>query len=114
MKNLIFLYLTFYFITFASFAEDKKIQVQIVDPYINSKSFDSKYQVNRDNRAFTTLPDKKLRDEALNSSEATKNWDELQKDIFYMDLKNNTIANLGKKYPKIKKDELIRLKEKTK
>lgn len=107
MKTLITLMLAYSFTTLA------QVQIQVVDPEVDTSELQQRgYQVTREENEFSSLPDKDKRDQLLNELPAAKEWDELQKDIFYMDLKSKSIDQLEKKYPGISKARLKQLKVK--
>jgi hypothetical protein len=92
------------------YSQDRPIQIQIIDPNIDSSSLQKKYQVSKDKASFTSLPNKKIRDKFLGSFLAPVSWDETQKDIFYMDIKSKSLDELMEKYPELPKLELAKLK----
>jgi hypothetical protein len=106
MKALVFL--LFLINVRVSFAQ--KAKVLIVDPSLDSKEFKKKYQVERP-QIFNSLPDKKLRDQTLAGVKNISSWDEVKKDIFYMDLKKKDLKVLEERYPEIDKLDLKKLKE---
>ncbi len=107
MKTLLIVILCFSYATLA------QVQVQVVDPEVDTSELQQKgYQVTRGENEFSSLPDKTKRDSLLEGLAVAKDWDELQKDIFYMDLKSKTLDQLEKKYPDISKDRLKQLKVK--
>lgn len=107
MKQLIYLYLIFSFVTLS---EERGVKVQIIDQNIDSSSLEQRYQVSRKGVSPPTLPDKMERDQALASISAINSWDELKKDIFYVDMKHKSIDELMVKYPELSKKDIIHLK----
>lgn len=103
MKKIILL---LFIISFNTKAQDKTVQVYIVDKDIDEKILGDSYEVTRVPDNGNSLPAKELRDNLLQSVEKTKNWDELKKDIFYMDLKNKDLKYLINKYPEISAEQL--------
>lgn len=101
-----------FFTSFTIFAKEKGVHVIVVDPNIDASSIEKKYQVHRPKKHYSALPDRIAREELLKDVNATKGWDELKKDIFFMDLKNKSIDELVEKYKEIKREELESLKEK--
>lgn len=96
-----------------SFTAQAQVQIQVVDPEVNTKELEDKgYQVSREEKEFTSLPDRDKRDELLKGLHIANEWDELQKDIFYMDLKSKTLEQLANKYPEISRARLQQLKVK--
>lgn len=106
MKKLITTLVLFSFTTLA------QVQVQIVDENIDASSLQDRYQVQREIKKSQTLPARELRDEVLKDVKVIQKWDELKKDIFFMDLERKSLAELVKKYPEIKEAELKFLKDK--
>ena len=105
MKNLFL----FCLISFPSFAQ---VQIQVVDPELDASSLEEKYNVQYKEKVHNSLPDKDQRDELLEGVKAPLKWDELKKDIFYMDLKSKAIPELLKKYPDVNAQEMKHLKAK--
>lgn len=101
-----------FFTSLQALAQNQGVKVHIVDPDIDDSSLKDKYQVTRTAIKSNTIPDRDLREKFLKDVSSTQNWDELKKDIFYMDLKNKSIKQLVKKYPEFKKSELQDLKNK--
>lgn len=105
MKNFLFL---FSLISYSSFAQ---VHVHVVDPDMDVSPLENQgYHITRGEKTFSSLPDKEKRDLVLGDVPESKQWDELDKDIFFMDLKNKSIEQLEKKYPKMTKSKLQRLK----
>lgn len=109
MKKLIPL---LFLVSFTTLAQNQGVQVQIVDQDIDSSSLEKSYAVKRSPKKNNVLPDRELRDEVLKDIKASQKWDELQKDIFFMDLQRKSLPDLVKKYPQIKEAELKFLKDK--
>lgn len=100
-------------ISFISFHSYSQVEIQVVDPELDVKPLEGQgYKISRKAEVHNALPDKKLRDSLLSEVPEAKTWDELQKDIFYMDLKQKSLNDLEKKYPKISKKQLDELKDK--
>lgn len=107
MKKILYLFFAYSII---AQAQDKSVKVQVFDPDIDSRSLEEKYQVNNNPNTFSSLPNKKERDKVLSSYPLTNKWDELKKDIFFMDIKNKALEELISKYPEFKKNDFINLK----
>lgn len=107
MKNLILI--TFLLSTTTVFAQ--RANVTILDSHIESKELEKNYDVNRGSTHKSSLPDKDFRDEVLSGVDSIQKWDELKKDIFFMDLKSRSLADLKKKYPELTIAELKSLKD---
>ena len=88
-----------------------QIQVQVIDQQVDTKDLKKKgYFVNRESKDYSSLPDKRQRDKILNSISQTNGWDQLEKDIFYMNLRSKSINELTMKYPGIPVHLLEKLK----
>ena len=87
--------------------------VTILDPNIDSEELKKNFHVNRGSTHESSLPDKQVRDNLLAESKATSKWDELKKDIFFMDLKRKALPELKKKYPEFSITEIENLQRKT-
>lgn len=99
------------FLSSPSFAQKAKLLV--IDPKVDAKSMEKEFVVEKPVQK-NSLPKLKDRDLLLKDFTAAASWDELQKDIFYMDLKNKSLPVLTKKYPKIEAKMLATLKKKIK
>ena len=106
MKKLIPLLILVSFTTLA------QVEVQIVDPHIDSSQLDGKYEVHKGFKTNKVLPNRDLREEVLKDVKVIQKWDELKKDIFFMDLERKSLSELVKKYPELKESELKFLKDK--
>lgn len=111
MKKLIFIICVF---SLNVYAENRGVQVYVTDEFIDSSSLEKKYEVTRVPDKDETLPDLETRDGFLREVDAANHWDDLKKDIFYMDLKFKTLKALVAKYPEIREEELKALKGKRK
>ncbi len=98
-------------LTFISLSSLAQVKIQVVDPELDTTPLEGRsYQIEREEKSFSSIPAKEKRDKLLADVPESKLWDELDKDIFYMDLKNQTIEQLVAKYPKMTKTKLERLK----
>lgn len=111
MKNLTILFFLF---SLTANAQNQGVQVFVVDKYIDSSTLEKKYQVTRKPQWFNNLPKRAVREEFFQDVNLPASWDELSKDIFYMDLQSKKLNELIVKYPEFKDDELKRLKGKHK
>jgi hypothetical protein len=90
-----------------------QVQVHLVDPHLDASPLEGKgYHITREHTEFSALPDKEVRDQFLLEVPEVKGWDELERDIFYMNLKDRTLEQLMKKYPSFSKERLKKLKVK--
>ncbi len=109
MKFLIPLLVLFLFI-FSFKASSQQVRALILDPDIDTKKL-KQYKIERP-ELYNSLPDRAEREKLLAGITVVKEYDELQKDILFMDLKSKSLKELQKKYPKISKLELQQLKGK--
>ncbi len=105
MKFLIPLLFTFSFMAYA-----QQAKVLIVDPDIDASELKG-HKIERPQQAYS-LPDREEREDLFAGFDAVKNYDELQKDILFMDLKSKSIKELRKKYPELQVSDLKKMKEK--
>jgi hypothetical protein len=105
-----YLIIVIYLISFSALGQ---IQIQVVDSQLDTQQLEKKkeFKVTREKDEFSSLPDKQKRDQLIKDLDEIKDWDELQKDIFYMDLKSKSIDKLIKKYPQLPAKKLKALKE---
>ena len=106
MKILLFIML------FSSTISWAQVKVQIVDPDVDSSTLEKDFEVSRKSTQANSLPSKETRDEIFIGIKSVKKWDELKKDIFYMDLKSKSLSELAIKYPEIADRDLKILKAK--
>ena len=96
------------FSNLSAFAQESKIQVIPLEKGLNTEALGKgfthhPYPENK----YPTLPSKEERDNFFDEykiSEKIKSWDELKKDIFYMDLKKKKLSTLQQKYPEFKNE----------
>ncbi|WPU64864.1 hypothetical protein [Peredibacter starrii] len=100
-----------YLLLFMSFAHAQKAKVLLIDENINGKELEKNFDVEK-NTHQSSIPNKADRDLLLKNVKGTAKWDELQKDIFYMDLKSKSVKELKKKYSEFSEKELQLLKDK--
>ena len=99
-------------VSFTTQAQNQGVQVQLIDEFIDSSSLEKQYQVKRETKKYGALPSRDLREEVLRDVKSIQKWDELKKDIFFMDLEKKSLSDLVKKYPELKESELKFLKDK--
>ncbi len=104
--------LTFLLLGISSISIAQKAQVLLLDEDIDGTSLEQNFNVQQGSTAKSALPDRDLREEVLSAVPAIENWDELKKDIFFMDLASKTIPQLKKKYPELKESQIKMLKDK--
>lgn len=90
----------------------QKAEVLLLDEDIDGKELERNFNVHRGSTHVSSLPDRDAREMTLAEIPELKNWDELKKDIFFMDLKSKSLSQLKKKYPELKTKDLKFLKEK--
>lgn len=101
-------------ISCSAFAQNQGVKVFIVDDNIDSKALEGKYEVTRKPDVYKTVPNRQKREELFRDTALPQDWDELSKDIFYMDLNNKSLSELAQKYPTFDKKVFIELKNKMK
>lgn len=90
-----------------------QVQIQVVDPSLDMTPLkEDNYKINTERKDANVIPNKTLRDDFFSGVELPKSWDELDKDIFYMDLKSKSLDKLKKKYPQLDAKQLKKLKAK--
>jgi Vitamin D binding protein, domain III len=89
-------------------AHAQKAELVILNPDIETKELEKVYLIQRPIH-FNSLPDKVMRDEVMVGIESVKDYDELKKDILFMDLKSKLPEALKKKYPDISTAELTKM-----
>ncbi len=98
----------------SAFAEEPK--AILMDEGATSPELDKTHNVQKAKPPRNILPGKAERDQffADNWKDGLKDYDELEKDLLYMDLKSKTILELKAKYPELTARELEELKTKRK
>lgn len=92
----------------------QKPGLTVVDQDLEVQPLKESFDVNYAGPSKSTLPSKEERDGFLESVKETKNWDELKRDLFYMDLKSKDLRELKTRYPEISEIVLRRLKARRK
>lgn len=108
------LILMLFIVSFKTHAETQGVQVYVADEYIDSSTLEKKYEVTRTPNKENKIPNREKREELLREVASVSKCDELDKDIFYMDLEKKSLEALVKKYPGIKEEELKVLQGKRK
>lgn len=98
---------------FASAALAGKAKVFVIDSDIETAEIGEEFDVQTASHD-SVLPDKNERDDFLSGLEQVKEWDEWEKDLFYMNLKHKSLDELEKKYSSFSREELAKMKEKRK
>lgn len=101
-------------ITLPAFAQEPK--AVLLDEGATSDELDKTHEVQKPAPPGNILPGRSEREQffAENWKDGLKDYDELEKDLLYMDLKSKTILELKKKYPEFTARELEELKTKRK
>ena len=94
-------------VSLSAFAQ--KAQLIVIDPDIETRELEN-FNIQK-NTHESSIPDRDERELLLNQVAKTKDWDELKKDIFYMDLARKSVSELQKKYPELSAKEIKLLKE---
>lgn len=90
----------------------QKAQVLLLDENIDEAELRQNFNVQRGSTSKSSLPDRGSRDKILSAVPAISEWDELKKDIFFMELETKTIPQLKKKYPELNESQIKTLKDK--
>jgi hypothetical protein len=99
--------------TLLSFAAYSQVQIQVVDPDVDPASFEREgYQVQSKPSHYNVIPEMDKRDTLFQGVKLPAKWDQLDKDIFYMDLKSKSMDQLKLKYPNLSEKLLKDLKAK--
>lgn len=106
--------LIFALLSTTAFADDPK--AVLLEEGAESTTLEKNHKVQKAVSPRNTLPARAEREQffAENPKEGLKDYDELEKDLLYMDLKSKTILELSKKYPELSPKELEELKTKRK
>lgn len=104
--------LTFFLLVIANITHAQRAQVLLLDEDLDGTDLEKNFSVHQGSTAHNALPDRDLREEVLSAVPAIAEWDELKKDIFFMDLASKTIPQLKKKYPELKESKIKMLKDK--
>lgn len=96
-----------------SFAAYAQVQIQVVDPDVDPASFEGDhYQVKTKSLEHDAIPEIEKRDAFFENTALPARWDQLDRDIFYMDLKSKSLEKLQRKYPDFDIRKLQALKAK--
>jgi hypothetical protein len=81
---------------------------------IDGKEFAKKYDIEKPMAPLFIMPDLQERDEFFSGMTFPESWDDLNKDIFYVEIHQRPLSFLIEKYLEINKKEILRLLEKKK
>ena len=104
--NLLFILLLFSHLTLAQRAE-----VTILDPNIDGRSLERSYNVHRGSTHQSSLPDRNVREDLFRHMPELQHWDELKKDMLFMDLGRHSASKIKQKYPSLSDREIQTLME---
>lgn len=91
---------------------DGKIKLLIIDKEISAKHLEKTYAIEYPDNPPPIFPSIEKRDHFFIGVEFPKSYDDLQKDMLYMELKTLPLTELTEKYPELEPNELKRLKAK--
>ena len=106
MKKLIIL--PMFLISFTAFAQ--KAQLLVIDPDIETRELEN-FNIQKGSTHVSSIPDRDEREEFFQGVSQVQSWDELKKDIFYMELDRKSVDDLHKKYPELSKKDIKKLKD---
>lgn len=109
MKKLIIAFFSFSMVTNLA---AQKADLLLIDENIDASNLENNFQIKKGSTLKSYLPDRSERDAFLKHVPESQNWDEYQKDSFYMDLKKKSVAEVKKKYPNFTSEKISKLKEK--
>jgi hypothetical protein len=89
-------------------------KIIFINKDIDGKEFAKKYDIEKPMEPLNVIPDLQERDDFFSGMKFPESWDDLNKDMFYIDVHQRPLSFLIEKYPEIKKDEIVRLLEKKK
>lgn len=92
-----------------AFAQQKP-KVLIVDPDLDSAPLEKEFSIQKPAQHYA-LPDKDQRDLVVSGIKSVEKFDELKKDILYMDLKSLKEEDVRKKYPELSPMDIRKMKE---
>jgi hypothetical protein len=104
--------LVLFLLLIANAYAEKKPQVLLIDEDIDGKVLERDFDVRRGSTHKSSIPDRQKREELLKGVKETQKWDELAKDIFYVDLEKRDMNELKRRYPSVPEATLRALKEK--
>lgn len=113
--NLKFFSLILSFVIYSCFQTanaQNKANLFVVDQEIEADSLADQFTISKEQADLKVFPKKEIIDAFLENEEFARDWDELEKDIFYMNLKTRKMDYLKKKYPHISSEKLRELKSK--
>ncbi len=90
-----------------------KAKVLVIDQDIDTTQLEKKYDVEKAAPSNLSIPDLESRNKLFEGIIFPENWDDLKKDVFFMELRSKSINDLIKKYPELKKSDIKKLKGKS-
>lgn len=91
-------------------AHAQKAQLLLIDPDIEARELEN-FNIQRGSTHVSSIPDRDAREDFFHEVSKVQEWDELKKDIFYMELERKSVDQLHKKYPELTKKEIKALKD---
>lgn len=91
-----------------------KARVLVIDKNTDTTELEKKYVVEKPAPSNFVVPDLNERDKFFEGIKFPDNWDDLKKDMFYIELKSKSksVEDLIKKYPELKESDIKNLKGK--
>jgi hypothetical protein len=86
-------------------------KILFLNQNINTKELTGNYDLEKPEGPTNVMPDLAERDSFFSGINFPASWDDLNKDIFYVEIHQRPLSYLIKKYPEIKKEDIARLKE---
>lgn len=102
----------FSLLIFAQRTFAQKADLLLIDEDIEASSLEQNYRIHKGSTLKSFLPPKEQRDAFLVFVPESKEWDEYQKDVFYMDFLKKPISEIQKKHPQYTKEKIKELKSK--
>lgn len=97
---------------FVTAAHAQKAQLIVVDPQVNAEALSDQYEIHRPAPSDNKFPTRAEREKSLRGLSSVNDWDELKRDLFYMDLKKLPLKDLKKKYPEVSEKDYSTLEAK--
>ncbi len=98
--------------SFNSLQAQNPAELFLVDQGIDASALKDQFNISKDKADLKVFPRKEIVDRLVGQEDFAKDWDELKKDIFFMDLKIREMSYLTNKYPEISNKKIIELKNK--
>lgn len=89
-----------------------RAKVLVIDPNVDTTELEKKYTVEKPAPSNFVVPNLNDRDKFFERVVFPDSWDDLKKDIFFLELRSKSINDLIKKYPDLKESDIKNLKGK--